>query len=271
MVAERSSGILSLPPLRAMSTSAGPSAAAQTFDPAALSAWTQEVEERLAVQTSSLTGLHVQLGATIAQAKAAMEAIVAGVSFELLAFKRQVHTDHGKLDELVGHLQRKFLDVEHVVQGLAGETAAKFAAVDDRAGRAEQRVTELLAKFASLPDRLLPDGDVAQGSGGYGPASRTGRPAPGESPAGSAMRCVLDVQHLLVHFHRRHPGLDGCQHLDVIGRSISIPFCLAAFPPSMLVRRTENRQKCDRIPHVVSVDFLSLPGVAPLLFRTVCC
>ena len=157
-------------------------AAAQAFDPAALAAWTSEVEERLGEHTASLTGLHVQLGSTITQAKAAMEAIVASVSYELLAFKRQVHVDHGKLDELVGHLQRKFQDVESVVQGLAGETAAKFAAVDARAGRAEQRIMELSAMCEALPTT---GPAAASGPSAYGPTARLARPAPGESPPGS--------------------------------------------------------------------------------------
>ena len=116
-----------------------PIAAQLPVDPAALQAWAEEVEGRMNAQHTGLTGLGVQLDTTISQAKAAMEAIVAGVSQELTGFKRLVHHDHGKLNVMVGQLQQKFAEVDVTMQGPAAEMMAAVTRMDAHAGRAESR------------------------------------------------------------------------------------------------------------------------------------
>ena len=108
-------------PPHAMSAAAGAAAAAfgaqhalaaqVPVDQRALQAWAEEVEGRMNDQHADLTGLGLQLNRTITQAKEAMELIVAGVSTELVGFKRLVHEDHGKLNTMVGQLQQASAEV----------------------------------------------------------------------------------------------------------------------------------------------------------------
>ena len=132
-------------------------------------------------QHTGLTGLGVQLDTTISQAKAAMEAIVAGVSQELTGFKRLVHHDHGKLNVMVGQLQQKFAEVDVTMQSLAAEMMAAVTRMDVRAALAEQRAA--LAEEGIEELRALTKAGPAILAGAFKPGSRTCRP--GESPASS--------------------------------------------------------------------------------------
>ena len=93
-------------------------------DLVALQAWVGLTDQRLDTNDTAITGVSLNLEATVGQAKDAMSAIVQGVRTELLGFKRQVHTDHQQLNAVVSATQQKFIEVE-------GTTQQKFVEVED--------------------------------------------------------------------------------------------------------------------------------------------
>ena len=101
-----------------------PLGAQQPVDPTALQLWVQEVEGRLDAQAMRVNGVGLQLEQTIGHAKEDMQAIVSGVSAELVGFQRQVHHDHGKMNAVVGQIQLKFAEIEAVMQSVSQDFVA---------------------------------------------------------------------------------------------------------------------------------------------------
>ena len=147
----------------------------QPIDATALQIWCSRVDGRLDDQATAITGVGLQLEATIGHAKDAMNAIVDGVRVELLGFKRQVHQDHAQLNTVVAATQQKFAEVEGAVNRVAQDMVAKLALVDVRTAHAEQRIAELTAmSLASAPPLGTPFGTPPQsprtrGGGGGDP------------------------------------------------------------------------------------------------------
>jgi hypothetical protein len=109
----------------------------QPVDAAALQVWCSRVDSRLDDQATAITGVGLELQATIGHAKDAMNAIVDSVRVEFTGFKRQVHHDHKQLNTVVAETQQKFAEDEGVANRLAQDMVAKLALVDARAAGAE--------------------------------------------------------------------------------------------------------------------------------------
>ena len=108
-------------------------------DLVALQAWVGLTDQRLDANDTAITGVSLNLGATVGQAKDAMNALVQGVRTELLGFKRQVHTDHQQLNAVVSATQQKFIEVE-------GTTQQKFVEVEGSVTNVAQILTTRLAR-----------------------------------------------------------------------------------------------------------------------------
>ena len=73
----------------------------QPVDAVALQIWCNRVDGRLDDQATAITGVGLELQATIGHAKDAMNTIVDSVRVEFTGFKRQVHHDHEQLNTVV--------------------------------------------------------------------------------------------------------------------------------------------------------------------------
>ena len=122
----------------------GQPAPPQPVDAVALQIWCNRVDGRLDDQATAITGVGLELQATIGHAKDAMNTIVDSVRVEFTGFKRQVHHDNKQLNTVVAETQQKSAGVEDVVNRLAQDMVAKLALVDAPAAGAEQRIAELL-------------------------------------------------------------------------------------------------------------------------------
>ena len=209
----------------------GQPAPPQPVDAVALQIWCNRVDGRLDDQATAITGVGLELQATIGHAKDAMNTIVDSVRVEFTGFKRQVHHDHEQLNTVVAETQQKFAEVEGVVNRLAQDMVAKLALVDARAAGAEQRIAELLVlgqarartPLASSPPFGTPLGTPPQSprtrSGGGGGArfdpwasfvaGQAAAPAPGVGPGSHQWPLQppgIDVQ--------QPPGI-GVQHFSI--------------------------------------------------------
>ena len=99
-------------------------------DATALQVWCLSVDGRLDDQATAITGVGLELQATIGHATDAMNAIVDGVGVEFTGFKRQVHHDHAQFNTVVTATQQKIAEVEDTVNRLAQDLVAKLAVVD---------------------------------------------------------------------------------------------------------------------------------------------
>ena len=83
---------------------ASAAAGTPTVDMAALQAWVAHTDGRLDSADTAITGVGLQLAATVEGAKVALQQIVEGVRVELMGFKRQVHSDHGTMNAVIAQL-----------------------------------------------------------------------------------------------------------------------------------------------------------------------
>ena len=154
-------------PFHAMS--AATSATATGIDVAALQTWVALTDQRLDAADTAITGVGLNLEATVGQAKEAMGAIVQGVRVELLGFKQQVHSDHQQLNAVVAATQQKFVEVEGSVTNVAQILTTRLA-------RAEHQISLLVAeqqRQAAAPPLQTPASTPPQ-SPRLGPQPRSG-------------------------------------------------------------------------------------------------
>ena len=151
-----------------------------SVDVVALQAWVGLTDQRLDATDTAITGVSLNLEATVGHAKGAMNAIIQSVRTELLGFKRQVHTDHQQLNAVVSATQQKFIEVE-------GTTQQKFVEVEGsvtnvaqilttRLARAEHQISLLVAeqqRQAAAPPLQTPASTPPQ-SPRLGPQPRSG-------------------------------------------------------------------------------------------------
>ena len=107
-------------------------AAGPILEAAALRAWKVEVEGRLDAADTAITGVTMNLGATIEHAKVALNGIVQGVRVELLGSQAQDRALLEQLNVVVAATAAKFTEIEGVVDKVAHDVVRQVAAMDLR-------------------------------------------------------------------------------------------------------------------------------------------